>query len=386
MRALARIVLAERSVEHATCIYGGSRLWGEHMVTRMSSRVDSPSFSGRARRLLGALSLVVLAAAPARADLVVKQQSNGFPGAQSDADLSEQVVEVGDDRLRIRDVDHGWAFYVRLDKKLVQEASASDKQYTERPFSEVDATRAKRAQARLQQWQEFKASFDKLIDEGKKPQAQQLLNGAVGMGLTVDGKNYTTEAHVEEFPEDTGARALIVDGKKKALAVRHLIIREARATKPVFDLWVVDDPALRKRADILKFWREVGPFSDEVRKVLEKDVTGVPVEITASVDDGSMSKTLHAKVLEIRSEDVESANYDIPAGFQKRAAQAAPAAAGVTKVKCEVCGKEVKADEAVRLHLGPEGTHYYCSIEHRIEGIKSLSAKKPDKQPNEDHK
>lgn len=349
------------------------------MMTRTSGGVDG------ARRLLCAFSLVFLAAVPARADLVVKQQSNGFPGAQSDGDLSEQVVEVGADRLRIRDIDHGWALYVRLDKKVVQEASASEKQYTERGFDEVETRRAKRAQARLQQWQDFKASYDKLVADGRNAQAHDLLKGAVAMGLTLDGKNYTTEAHLEEFPEDTSARALIIDGKKKALTVRHLIIREARATKPIFDLWVVDEPALRKRADILKFWREVGPFSDEVRKVLEKDVTGVPVEITASVDDGSMSKTLHATVLEIRSEDVEAANYDIPAGFKIRAPQAAPAPAAQTKVKCEVCGKEIPLDSATILHLGSGGTHYYCSLDHRVEGIKRLG-NKPPPAPNEERK
>lgn len=310
------------------------------------------------------VTLVAMPVSPARADLVIKQESNGFPGAEADGSMSQQIVSVREDRLRIFDAANFWALYVDLKDKVVREASGTSKTFTERSLSAIEEMRRKRAESRAKQVEEFNQIYPPDRDDREAREAKKAFDAK---GLSRDGK---TIAKLQPFEMDTTEWPVVVDGKRVWVPVFHYKIRESSAAKPAFDVWIA--PSLKDRSNLLTFWRAVGPFSDEVLAKLAELPKGFPLQIEAYVDDGSMGKTIRAKVFEIRDEKVDSADYGVPAGFKKREPNERAAPVNQT-VKCEICGKELKLEEAKVVQPTPESeNHYACDQKHQLELLRKL--------------
>jgi hypothetical protein len=326
--------------------------------------------------LLGLVALLALGGFPstARADLVVLQESNGFPGAQG-SESARQKVLVAKNDLRVLDERHSWALYVRLNQKVVQEAYAKPAgggQYVERPLSFYQKIRADREATRAQKVDDY------LKEVKKAPQDEAKLKKVLeSMGLRADKQ---TVARLEAFPEETKKVSLVIDGKKRDVKVEHFVVRENEGPA-IFDVWMA--PELGRPESVFTFYREIGTFSDAVvAKVLE--LKGFPIEVTAVVDDGNNKQSIHSRVFEIREEAVTPDAYDVPKGWEKTEGKDPALGGGDKQEKCAVCGTEFTPGKELapgmgegRMFKSPFGPTLYpvCSDKCRAAKIKELAGK-----------
>jgi hypothetical protein len=281
----------------------------------------------------GALTFVgiLLVAAPraARGDLVLIQDSNGFPGSGDAEEVARQKVTIGSEKLKVLDEHHGWALFVRLDEKKVREAWSTEKSFVEKPLSFYEGIRNARENTRREKVAEFKKAIDAAKTEQEKRQLKADLDR---MGLRED---LDTVARVDHFADDAKKMSVVVNNEKKDWKVEHYVVRENEGP-PIFDLWIA--PGIGRPDSVFKFYREIGTFSPQVvAKVMSLD--GFPLEVTATVDDGNNKKTLHSRILEIRDEKTDPVEYDMPAGWKLVEGRTSPLAP-VAKMKCAICGKE----------------------------------------------
>jgi hypothetical protein len=323
----------------------------------------------RSRVAVGALVLlggIVLSPSIARADLVVIQESNGFPGG-GHVEEARQKVFLGADRLRVLDEEHGWALFVLRDKKVVREASALDRTFVEKPFTDYQKIREGREATRAGQVEEYHKAVEKAKNDAERLELKKTIES---MGLREDGK---TLARTERFDE-ARTYQVVVDGVRKDLRAQHVVVRENEGP-PIFDLWVV--AGLAPPESLFKFYQEIGTFSapviDEVLKV-----GGFPVEISATVDDGNNRRTFHTKVVEIREEKIDAVDFDVPAEWKQVAAQAQNAP-NIQATKCEICGKAIRPGSGDGSFLWRDPFHRtphpVCSDECRKELIRRLARK-----------
>lgn len=314
-------------------------------------------------------------AAPARADLVIVQDSNGFPGG-GQVEEARQRVFLGGDRLRVLDDQHGWALYVLRDKKVVREASAGERTFVEKPFSDYQKIREGREATRAANV----AEYHKLVAKAKDDAERALLKKTIeGKGLREDGK---TLARTERFGE-VHDFPVIVGGVRKVLKAEHVVVRENEGA-PIFDLWVTAD--LARPEGLYKFYEEIGTFSAPVIAEIMK-LPGFPLEISATVDDGNNRKTFHSRILEVREQAVAPADYDVPAGWKQVTPQEQNKEPTPAAVKCVICGKSCVPDSG-------DGSTFWrnpytnvkqpvCSEEHRRELIKRVASGGADPSPNQ---
>jgi hypothetical protein len=319
-----------------------------------------------------ALSALFAVAYPstARADMVIIQKSNGFPGATGGEEARQKVL-ISEDKLKVLDQDHDWGLLVRLDTKTVQELDATNKTYVERPFKFFEEMRDKREKTR----KEIVDEYNKQVAKEKDPSEQAKLRRQLdNQGLLPNGQTFAFFQSVGDIKTAT----VIVNGKKEQLQLQRYTVRE-NSGPPVFEIWATSKIA--KPPAIFKFYQEIGTFSAPVIRELQTHLEGFPIEITAVLDDGVSKKTLRSQILEVRDEAVPATDYTIPAGFKPAPAKAAaPAQAAV---KCVICGKACVPDSG-------DGSTYFkkpftnerypvCSDEHRIELMKKLSEPKTPK-------
>lgn len=320
------------------------------------------------RRIVATLvvsaGLVFSSAGSARADLVIIQDSNGFPGG-GQVEEARQRVFLGEDRLRVLDEQHGWALYVLRDKKLVREASVGDRTFVEKPFSDYQKIRQEREATRTGKVAEYQKEREKAKTDAARVDLKKTIEG---MGLREDGKTLARTEHFNEWRNVS----VIVGGVRKELKAEHVIVRENEGP-PVFDLWTV--PEMARPEGLYRFYNEIGTFSEPVIAEVMK-LPGFPVEISATIDDGNNHKTLHSKVIEIRDQVTAPADYEIPAGWKQVQPQQTALAPAVA-TKCAVCGKSIVpgSDDGSTLWRNPfDGRPYpVCSDEHRREMIKRVA-------------
>lgn len=327
--------------------------------------------------LVGAAALLAASSAcfpaPARGDTVVLQESNGFPGS-SESENARQKVLISDDKLKVLDDAHGWALFVRLDKKSVAEVWASEKGFVEKPLSSFAEIRAKREKTRAEKVDEFKKLYDRAKDDSERANLKRKLEQ---MGLKADG---STTARFEAFPDDKKKVTLVLDDKQQEIELTHFIVRENEGP-PVFDIWAA--PSIAQPANIFKFYQEIGTFSPQVVKALTDNLKAFPIEITAVLDDGNNQKTLHSKVYEIRTtEKVDPISYDVPAGFKPLKEEPKEGPAPAAKLLCTICGKECTPGQGeASFFTDPWTNKRYpvCSEDHRREVIRRLAAEQRKK-------
>ncbi len=308
----------------------------------------------------------------ARADLVVLQESNGFPGADDSANAKQKVL-IGDDRLKVLDDAHGWALFVRLDKSVVDEAWASEKGYVEKPLSDYAKIRDDREKTRADKVAEYKAQVAKATTDSDRANLKRALEA---MGLREDGKTF---ARLETFPDDKKKVQLVVNNEKKEVELVRHQIRENEGKDPIFEIWAA--PSIARPSNVFRFYKEIGTFSDAVVAELMK-LPDFPVEIKATLDNGNNSKTLHSRVYEIRDEKIDAVEYDLPASFKK--VEGKPQEKGQL-FKCAICGKECvpESGSGATFFKSPwTGERFpVCCEEHRNQLIKRL-AEEARKNPN----
>ena len=330
-------------------------------------------------RTLGLTLLAValaLPAAPARADLIVLQESNGFPGAPDDG-AARQKVAIASEKLKVLDDQHGWALLVRLDQKVVREANAAERTFVEKPFADFAKIRQDREATRKERIASYRKELETARTDGERAELKKALDRS---GLREDGQ---TLARTETFPEDARTVKLVVNGLQKDLKVEHWKVRENESADPIFDVWLA--PGLARPESVFKFYREIGTFSDAVvEKVMS--LPGFPVEITAVLDNGNNKKTLHSRVFEVRDEAVESIEYEIPAGWklvQPKDQKGGPRQTAA----CEICGRTFELGEGeggVWTNPFTRTKHPFCSGECRSTVIQRQAAAQRERRGTEE--
>jgi hypothetical protein len=309
--------------------------------------------------------------------MVILQESNGFPGAQ-DGETARQKVLIAEDRMKVLDPAHGWALYVRLDGKKVDEAWASEKGYVEKPLSFYAQIRQDREKKRAEHVAEYKKAVERAKDDAERRELKDAFEHK--MGLREDG---TTKARLESFSDDKDKKSatLIVDGKQQVVALEHYKVRENEGPE-IFDVWVA--PSIPRPMSIFTFYKEIGTFSDPVVAEVMK-LPGFPVEISARVDDGNNAKVLRSTVREIRNETVAATEYDLPAGWKPLPEKPPEKAPAAKQAPCAICGKLCTPGQGTAQTFRNQftgETFVVCSDEHRAELIHRIAnSSKDEKKP-----
>ena len=304
--------------------------------------------------------------------VIVIQESNGFPGAEEATQLSRQKVTVQGPRMQVLDPQHLWALFIDLEEHMVREADVAQKQYVERPFAYYEKYRAERQKNLADQKAEFLRLQERVEDD--RSQLRQVRDQYRRMGGDPDQPGRLV-ARLQHYPQDRKVVVIEVNGQQRPVGVEHYVIRENQADRPVFDLWVTRD--LDLPVDLLRFYRELGTFSQPVSEKLQQ-LRGTIVDLTAVLDTGSFSKTFRSRVLEIRTDEAPSGTLTVPAGWEQRDPNEEAPRAAAQPVPCAVCRKQLPADEAVewREPWGERRTFATCSEEHRRELIRKLASER----------
>lgn len=257
-------------------------------------------------------------------DVVIKAESNGFPGARS-TDDAVITMSIKQNAMRIVNPIHFHVVTIRLDRDKFWEMSAYKKEYVEKSIASFDKYRLKREQAIKDQI----AEYHKLKDSDLKERALRSLKNA---GVRLDGKIIAKSVRSKK----TKTFTVMVDGRTRKLKCYQLLIYENEALKPSFELWL--SPDLDIEANVLQFYR-LGTFSKAVLGELKK-VKDFPVYIQALVDTGSAKKTIHSTIQSIENERVPGWHMIVPKGFKtvKTLKEKAPAG---PKVYCAECRKHI---------------------------------------------
>lgn len=325
--------------------------------------------------LIGSL-LGLPAFAQAAGTAIVIQESNGFPGSEKTNRLARQRVTVQGNHMQVLDRAHAWAMFVDLDKRLVQEVvDLPGKKYVQRPFAAFKKYRDQRIKTLDDQKDEFVRGLKRRKGDVEQTRRWKNEYRKIGGDPEAPGK---IVARLQHYPGDTKAITIRINGIETKVKIQHYVIRENQANRPVFDLWVTED--VKVPVDLFRFYRELGTFSAQVSKKLQKLKGKTIIDCTAVLDTGSMSKTFRSRVLEVRTTEVPLVAPVLPAGFVRVAPNAKPKPKAVTRT-CAVCKTTIKEGQEVRFRepWSPRRTHYTCSSAHRKQLIQELVKRRTGK-------
>lgn len=304
--------------------------------------------------------------------VVIVQESNGFPGGEQTSRLARQRVAVRGDRLRILDLENQWVMWVDLGAKTVSEGEPVTKQYVERSFDELAKYRDQREKSLASAKDEFLRMKGRVEDE--PAELRSLIDAYRRAGGDPDQPGQIV-ARLQHYPQDQKKTVLIVDDEEREVTLEHYVIRENQADVPIFDLWTTTDVAIP--VDVFRFYRQLGAFSAPVSARLQQ-VEGTIVGCTAVLDNGSLKKTFRSRVLEIRTHEAPTGPLVRPDGWTVRTDSGEPGATPKDAVTCAMCGKEIARDAAhvFREPWGKRRTFYLCSAQHRRDLVRKLAAER----------
>lgn len=304
---------------------------------------------------------------PGRVMLV--QESNGFPGGEQATELSRQKVTIIGDRLRVLDEAHGWALFVSLPERTVQEVSVPNRQYVERSFDYYERYRSDRQKALREQAAEFSQQRARLKDEPAELRGLETEYTRIGGDPRNPG---AITARLEHFPQDQRKATLLVDREQREVTLEHYKVRENNGVDPVFDLWITRD--LRLPVDILSFWRALGTFAPEVSAKLQQ-IPGIVIECNAVLDTGTFKRRFQSRVLELRTDDPALAPeaVTLPAGFTKvEAGPQQEADAERPQVWCVMTGRMLEPGREVEFVAPNRRRYHVADAQQRVALIKLL--------------
>ncbi|RMG08069.1 MAG: hypothetical protein D6731_22530 [Planctomycetota bacterium] len=309
--------------------------------------------------------------------MVLLQESNGFPGAESSSPLSLQQVAIAGDRVRVLDPGHGWALFIDLAERKVREASVPSKEYVERDFRHYERYREKRARNLAAQAEEWLRLKERLEERGDAERLRAHVEEYRRLGGDPEHPGRIV-ARLEHRAQDRRKRSVRVGRERREVVVEHYLIRENQAKQPVFDLWVTEE--LQLPVDVLRYYRELGTFSPEVTAKLQ-EVPGTILECVARLDTGTLRRSFRSRVLEVRAGEPVAGSMTVPAGWTRRQpeergaerAGAGPAGPRAQR-RCAVCGAPLGGKGLSYRNPITRRLLFACSKKHRIELIRRASA------------
>lgn len=305
---------------------------------------------------------------PPPPQVLIIQESNGFPGGEQATELSRQKVTIVGDRLRVLDEPHGWALFVSLPERIVQEVSVPNRQYVERTFDYYERYRSDRQKALREQAAEFTQQRARLKDEPAELRGLETEYTRIGGDPRNPG---AITARLEHFPQDQRKTTLLVDREQREVTLEHYKVRENNGVDPVFDLWITRD--LRLPVDILSFWRALGTFAPEVSAKLQQ-VPGVVIECNAVLDTGTFKRRFQSRVLELRTDDpaLRPEAVSLPAGFTKVDPGQQEAEADRPQVWCVMTGRLLEPGREVEFVAPNRRRYHVADAQQRVALIKLL--------------
>lgn len=304
-----------------------------------------------------ALALTLLYTPTLFADVTVLAESNGFPGASSSSDATLRIAVKGSS-MRIINAAQFHVVTIDMAKNVFREFSAYHKVYEQKTASSFEKLRQKREKQQREQIEVAK----KLTGKAKEAALKELRDD----GIELDGQ---IVAKTERLKQERQFRVR-VNGEMRVVKCTRLLIRENKALRPSFDLWVTKDISVKD--NFLRFY-ELGTFSKAVIAELQK-VTEFPVRIEALVDTGSVKKRIHCEIKDIETEEVPNWGFDVPKKFKQVANLAAflknqQQVVQGPKLKCSDCGKLIparaKADSFVKQSKSKRTKYWFCNSECR---------------------
>lgn len=306
---------------------------------------------------------------PPRGQVMIVQESNGFPGGEQSTELSRQKVTIIGDRLRVLDEAHGWALFVSLPERTVQEASVPNRQYVQRDFSYYEKYRTDRQKALREQAAEFTQQRARVKDDANELRGLETEYTRIGGDARNPG---AITARLEHFPQDQRKTTLLVDREQREVTLEHYKVRENNGVDPVFDLWITRD--LRLPVDILAFWRALGTFAPEVSAKLQQ-IPGIVIECNAVLDTGTFKRRFQSRVLELRTDDpsLRPESVTLPSSFTKIEPGAASAAdPAQPQVWCVMTGRMLEPGREVEFVAPNRRRYHVADAQQRVALIKLL--------------
>lgn len=334
--------------------------------------------SDASRGVLIACLLLAMASLAHAESVVLIQESNGFPGGERSTQLARQQIVVDGPRLRVLDTAHMWALFIDLESQKVQESAIDQKEFVERPFSHYKKYADDRARTLKSQADEWKRLREKV--EGDPKRLREAIDDYRRMGGDPQSPGKIV-ARLQAYPQDTKTASILVDREPTDVVLEHYVIRENQADKPIFDLWTTK--TVEVPADLFRFYREIGTFSQQVTaKLLE--VPGTVIECTAVLDTGTLKKTFRSRILEVRKRDRMRGSMTVPEGWKKvdpKKPATANKPADLPAKTCAVC-KAVIKDRGYKFRepWGKRRIQWACSSKHRTELIKRAAAERKKTQ------
>jgi len=301
--------------------------------------------------------------------VIIVQESNGFPGGEQTSRLARQRVAVRGDRLRVLDLENQWVLWVDLEGRTVSEGEPRSRQYVERSFDELAKYRDQRERSLAGARDEFQRMKARVGDDPQE--LRELVDAYRRAGGDPDQPGRIV-ARLQHYPQDRKQATVLVDDAEREVTLEHYVIRENQADVPIFDLWVTRDVAVP--VDVFRFYRELGTFSAPVSARL-REIEGTIVGCTAVLDTGSLKKTFRSRVVEIRTREAPTGPLAVPASWTVRTDDGGGEQAD-DAVPCAVCQKPVAKDAAhvFREPWGQRRTFHLCSGEHRRDLVRRLAA------------
>jgi hypothetical protein len=305
---------------------------------------------------------------PPVGQVLIVQESNGFPGGEQSTELSRQKVTIIGDRLRVLDEAHGWALFVSLPERVVQEASVPNRQYVQRDFAYYEKYRTDRQKALREQAAEFTQQRARLKDNAVEVRSLETEYTRIGGDPRNPG---AVTARLEHFPQDQRKAMLLVDREQREVTLEHYKVRENNGVDPVFDLWITRD--LRLPVDILAFWRALGTFAPEVSAKLQQ-IPGIVIECNAVLDTGTFKRRFQSRVLELRTDDpsITPTAVTLPAGFNEIKPGDVPADPAQPQVWCVMTGRMLEPGREVEFVAPNRRRYHVADAQQRVALIKLL--------------
>lgn len=305
---------------------------------------------------------------PPRAQVMIVQESNGFPGGEQSTELSRQKVTIVGDRLRVLDEAHGWALFVSLPERIVQEVSVPGREYVQRGFDYYERYRSDRQKALREQAAEFTQQRARLKDKPVELRGLETEYTRIGGDPRNPG---AVTARLEHFPQDQRKTTLLVDREQREVTLEHYKVRENNGVDPVFDLWITRD--LQLPVDVLSFWRALGTFAPEVSAKLQQ-VPGVVIECNAVLDTGTFKRRFQSRVLELRTDDpaLRPDAVTLPAGFKEVKPGDPVVDAEQPRVWCVMTGRMLEPGREVEFVAPNRRRYHVADAQQRVALIKLL--------------
>lgn len=286
----------------------------------------------------------------ALADVLLKAQSNGFPGATG-SEASTINIALRGRAMRVINAVNGQVVLIDLERGDFREFSAWHKVYEKRPIASFQVHRDKREAERKKQVE--------LVQSMTGAEREEALKSLTRRGIRLDGViNASTEV-----TSQTRAFEVVVDGRLRKLEAKLIKVRENEAIDPVFELWVSED--LELGADLLAFY-QLGTFSEAVVKELGK-VKGTALRINARLDSGSLNKQIYCELRAVETEALAAWNFDTPSRFKEvpdlakfydeEAQRRKEAESGA--LLCDDCGEAIKDKSTMQTWAPPGKRRFY---------------------------